>query len=77
MKEELGVETQIEKLLEVKAKLGSQSRLHWVMIFYQISLFGTISPDPDEIDEAQYSPLSRAKELIFDSLMREVIVSLL
>ena len=76
VKEELGVETQIEKLLEVKAKLGSQSRLHWVMIFYQISLFGAISPDPDEIDEAQYLPISRAKDLVFDSLMREVIVSL-
>lgn len=76
VKEELGVETQIEKLLEVKAKLGSQSRLHWVMIFYRISLFGAISPDPDEIDEAQYFPISRAKDLVFDSLMREVIVSL-
>ena len=76
MKEELGVETQIEKLLEVKAKLGSQSRLHWVMIFYQISLFGAISPDQDEIDQAQYFPISRAKELVFDSLMREVIVTL-
>jgi len=63
-------------LFFVKAKLGSQSRLHWVMIFYQISLFGAISPDPDEIDEAQYLPISRAKDLVFDSLIREVIVSL-
>jgi len=76
VKEELGVDARIEKFLAAKAKLGSQSWLHWVMLFYRISLFGTIRPEPDEIADARYVPAQRAEDLVFDNLMREVIVSL-
>ena len=76
VKEELGVKAQIENLLDIKAKLGRQSRLHWVMVFYQISLTGTIRPNPDEIDEAQYFPINRAEALLFDDPMREVVAAL-
>jgi ADP-ribose pyrophosphatase YjhB (NUDIX family) len=75
VREELNVEAQITGLLDVKAKLGKESHLHWTMVFYRISLFGKPAPDPDEIMAAEYFPLPRAKELLFDDLMREVIAS--
>jgi len=74
--EELGVVAQIERLFCVKAKLGIRSQLHWIMVFYQISVSGKLSPDPDEIAEAQYFPLAEAKELLFDKLMQDVVASL-
>ncbi len=75
LREELDVEAQITGLLDVKAKLGKKSRLHWTMVFYRISLFGEPAPNPDEIMAAEYFPLPRAQELLFDDLMREVIAS--
>ena len=76
VKEELKVDARIDSLLTADAKLGRQSRLHWIMLFYRITLFGTIRPEPDEIADAQYVPIRRAEDLVFDSLMREVIASL-
>jgi ADP-ribose pyrophosphatase YjhB (NUDIX family) len=74
--EELGVVAQIERLFCVRAKLGVNSRLHWIMIFYQISISGKLSPDPDEIAEARYFPLPGAKELLSDKSMQDVVASL-
>jgi len=76
VKEELGVEARIQELLGIKAKLGHQSRLQWVMVFYRIVLTDEVHPNPDEIAESQYFPLPAAKELLFDSLMQEAITSL-
>ena len=76
LKEELNVKARIEELLDVKAKLGEKSRLHWIMIFYRISIADTITPNPDEIAAAQYFSLLQAKELLFDDLMRAVVSSL-
>lgn len=75
-REELGVVTQIEQLFCVRAKLGVKSRLHWIMVFYQISISGKLSPDPDEIAEARYFPLAGAKELLSDKSMQDVVASL-
>jgi len=74
--EELGVLAQIERLSCVKAKVGTKSRLHWIMVFYRISISGKLNPDPDEIAEARYFPLAEAKKLLFDKLMQDVVVSL-
>ncbi len=76
LKEELGVGGRIESLLDIKGKLGSESRLHWVMIFYQVSLEGEPHPDPDEIAEATYFPLERARDLGIDDLMRDAVSSI-
>jgi len=74
MREELRVEGHIESLLDVRAKLGETSRLHWMMLFYRISLSGTLDPDPDEIADARYFPLQEAADQLSDGLMRQVIL---
>ena len=76
LKEELGVGGKIESLLDIKGKLGSESRLHWVMIFYHVSLEGELHPDPDEIAEATYFPLEKARDLGIDDLMHDAISSI-
>jgi ADP-ribose pyrophosphatase YjhB (NUDIX family) len=75
IREELGLTGRIESLLDIKGKLGSESRLHWIMVFYRVFLEGDPRPDPDEIAEARYFPVVEASELVLDSLMREVIRS--
>ncbi len=76
IKEELGVDGKIELLLDIKGKLGIESHLHWVMIFYQVSLEGELHPDPDEIAEVAYFPLEKARDLGIDDLMRDAISSI-
>ncbi len=76
VREELRVEAAIDELIDVRAKLGEESRLHWIMLFYRITLGGTPDPDPDEIAEARFFPLDEARGLVCDSLMRAVISSL-
>lgn len=74
--EELRVDASIDKLIDVRAKLGEESRLHWIMLFYRITIDGAPDPDPDEIAEARFFPLDEAKGLVCDSLMRAVVSSL-
>jgi len=74
MREELRVTAQIDSLITVKANLGEISLLHWIMLFYRISLSGRLDPDPDEIAEARYFPLRTAADMVIDGLMREVIL---
>ena len=76
IKEELGVDGKIELLLDIKGKLGIESHLHWVMIFYQVSFEGELHPDPDEIAEVAYFPLEKARDLGIDDLMRDAISSI-
>lgn len=76
LREELRVEGRIDGLLDLRGRLGAASRLHWVMAFYRVNLFGELRPDPDEIAEARYIPLAEARRLVADSLMGEVIASL-
>jgi len=76
VREELRVEASIDELVDVRAKLGEISRLHWIMVFYRITIDGAPNPDPDEIAEARFFPLEEAKELVSDSLMRAVLSSL-
>ncbi|MCD6495428.1 NUDIX hydrolase [Candidatus Bipolaricaulota bacterium] len=76
MREELRVEGRIKSFLDVRAKLGETSRLHWIMLFYRISLSGVLDPDPDEIAEARYFPLQQAATLVSDGLMRQVLLDI-
>ncbi len=76
IREELRVEGQIESFIDVRAKLGETSLLHWIMLFYKISLFGDLDPDPDEIAEARYFSLQTAANLVPDEPMRQVILNL-
>ena len=75
MREELRVKGHIDSFIDVKAKLGETSFLHWIMLFYRISLPGDLDPDPDEIAEARYFPLIDAANLVPDGLMRQVILN--
>jgi 8-oxo-dGTP diphosphatase len=77
VEEELGVTARVDGLLDVKGRQGPTTRLQWVMIFFRVSLCGVPSPNPDEIAEARYFPLSEARHLLFDDLMREAIALLL
>jgi len=76
VREELRVNASIDELIDVRAKLGEKSRLHWIMLFYRITIDGTPDPDPDEIAEARFFPLDEAGDLVCDSLMRAVVSSL-
>jgi len=73
MREELRVEGHIESFLDVRAKLGEMSKLHWIMLFYKISVSGGLDPDPDEIADTQYFALQDALNQVSDGLMRQVI----
>ena len=75
MREELGVKGHIDSFIDVKAKLGETSFLHWIMLFYRISLPGDLDPDPDEIAEARHFSLQTAANLVPDGLMRQVILN--
>ena len=76
MREELRVQGRIDSFIDVRAKLGETSKLHWIMLFYRISLPKEIDPDPDEIAEACYFPLPEAASLVSDGLMRQVVLDL-
>ena len=76
MREELRVKGHIESFIDVRSKLGEMSKLHWIMLFYRITLPGDLNPDPDEIAEARYFSLQTAANLVPDGLMRQVILNL-
>lgn len=76
VEEEVGVPAQLQGLLDIKGKQGQQSRLQWVMVFFRVSLAGEPSPDPDEISEARFVPLAEARNLVSDSLIREMLSTL-
>ena len=77
IREELGVRAEIGDLLAVRSKLGEHTLLHWTQFFYRVTLFGEITPDPDEIAEAQFFEPKEGAQLLADPLMREVIESLM
>jgi len=75
MREELRIKGHIDSFIDVRSKLGEMSLLHWIMLFYRISLPGDLNPDPDEIAEARYFPLTEAANLVPDGLMKQVILN--
>ncbi|MFC2082894.1 NUDIX domain-containing protein [Candidatus Bipolaricaulota bacterium] len=77
IKEELGVHAEIGELLAVRSKLGERTLLHWIQFFYRVTIFGELKPDPDEIAAAQFFEPAEGAQRLDDSLMREVIESLI
>ena len=75
VREELRVNASIGELIDVRAKLGEWSLLHWIMHFYRIEIDAEPNPDPDEIEEARFFPLEDGVGLICDPLMREVVAA--
>jgi len=67
MREELRVKGHIESFIDVRSKLGEMSKLHWIMLFYRITLPGDLNPDPVS--------LQTAANLVPDGLMRQVILN--
>lgn len=76
IREELRVNATIDELFDVRAMIGDKSRLHWVILFYRITIDGKPNPDPDEIAQAQFFPLAQAVKLLRGPLMRSVVASL-
>ena len=73
LREEIGVESTIEELLDVRAKLGTHTRLHWTMLFYRVRIVGEPIPNPDEIAEVRFVDPDEALRLVADPLMCEAI----
>jgi len=73
LREELGVEATVEELLDVRAKLGLHTCLHWVMIFFRVRIASDPKPNPDEIAEARFVEIDEAVRLVRDELMRSAI----
>ncbi len=76
IREELRVNATIDELFDARAMIGDKSRLHWVVLFYRITIDGIPNPDPDEIAQAQFFPLAQAVKLLHGPLMRSVVASL-
>ncbi|RLE37086.1 hypothetical protein DRJ12_03490 [Candidatus Acetothermia bacterium] len=76
IREELRTDAEMEGFLSVRAKLGSRSRLHWIMFFYRVKLASEPNPDPDEIEEARLFPISQASDIVSDPTIGAVISSL-
>jgi len=73
LREEIGVDATVEQLLDVRAKIGLHTRLHWIMVFFRVRIDGDPCPNPDEIAEARFVDLGEAADLVSDDLMRCVI----
>ena len=75
LREEIGVEAEIERLITIRSKLGLHTQLHWIMLFYRVAFDGLPSPDPDEISEARFVSPREAAQLLQDPIMSEVILA--
>lgn len=73
VREEVGVDASVEKLIDAGSKLGQHTRLHWVMLFYRVRIDGEPVPNPDEIAEARFVEIAEARELVSDELMWNAI----
>jgi ADP-ribose pyrophosphatase YjhB (NUDIX family) len=73
VREELGVDGHVGALLTVRGRLGLRSRLHWLMLFYRISIDGPPRVDPDEIEQARWFPRKRFADQIDDALLIDAI----
>lgn len=76
LSEELQVEARAGRLIDVRAKVGKHSGLHWLMFFYEAELLGPPRPAPDEITEIRFCPLAKAARLVADETVGEVLENL-
>ncbi len=73
IREEVGAEAQLLRFAGVHGKMGQKTGLHWIMLFYRTRLLGQPHPDPDEIAEARYVPVSEAAPMLHDPAMADAI----
>lgn len=73
IREELGVCSTIGGLLKATGRLGESSRLHWVMLFYRMTIHSPPRPSPDEIAEADWFPPAEIPKLGLDPHMLDAI----
>lgn len=73
IREEVGTEARILRFAGVHGKMGQKTGLHWIMLFYRTELLGAPHPDPDEISDARYVPVSDAARLLHDRAMAEAV----
>ncbi len=74
--EELRVETKSLRLITTQGRIGKESRLHWIYLFYRVKITGRLVPDPDEISEACYFSVPAAIENLHDEVMRQQVAAL-
>lgn len=73
IREEVGAEAEILRFAGVHGQMGHKTGLHWILLFYRTRLLGSPDPDPDEIAEARYVPLSEASDMLHDPAMAEAV----
>jgi len=73
IREEVGIEGEVEDLVAVRSKLGRRTRLHWVMLFYRIATAGVPQPRPDEIAEASFVDMDVAARMLGDEVMASIV----
>jgi 8-oxo-dGTP diphosphatase len=77
VREEIGARAAIQAFRAVRAKVGKHTCLHWIMLFYDVALEDAPVPNPDEIAEVLYVPVSEAPKLLGDPTMAQVMKGLL
>ncbi|UCF09607.1 MAG: NUDIX hydrolase, partial [Candidatus Bipolaricaulota bacterium] len=73
LREELGVTGRVGRLLLSTARLGERSRLHWVMLFYEISIDREPRIDPDEIAALRWFTRDEIEGLVMDAFLKSAI----
>jgi len=62
IREEVGLQGSIVGTPHIHAKLGANTRLHWIMILFPVAVDGTPTPNPDEIAEACFVDVETAMQ---------------
>lgn len=73
LNEELGVHAHDLDLVDVRSKVGSRSRLHWILFFYRAAISGRIRPNADEVSRVSFLPPVEAVQLLDDPTMQDVL----
>jgi 8-oxo-dGTP diphosphatase len=71
--EEVGANAVIVAPAGTHSKLGSFSKLHWIMFFYRVAVRGEPRPNPDEIAEVRFVPVDDAEAFLEDPVMAAAI----
>jgi len=73
IREELGCDCVVGRLIRVEGRIGTKVPLHWIMLFYQVDLTGTPTPNPDEIAEIRWLEAQEACLHLGEGLMQRVV----
>ncbi len=73
IREELGCDCIVGRLIRVEGRIGSSVPLHWIMLFYEVDLAGEPTPNPDEIAAIRWFASSEALFHLGEGLMQHVV----